>query len=256
VVPLLAVRDPGRFVDRPDAVVPRARRLVRRMAAALALGTDPECFERAGAAESVAGAVTFALGGAEAHVPAVNRALVLCADHELNASAFAARVVASTGADLYSCIQAALAALCGPRHGGAADRVEAIVQEIARPEDAERVVHERARRGGGVAGFGHPLYPEGDPRGRALVELAREAASDGPALEVCLALIEAMESSGRGTATIDVGLVALARALGLRPGAAVGLFALGRCAGWVAHVLEQYEAGYLLRPRARYLAEG
>lgn len=254
-VPLLAVRDPGRFVDRPDAVLPRARHLVRRMATALALD-DPAAFERAGAADSVAGAVTLALGGTPEHVAAVNRALVLCADHELNASAFAARVAASTGADLYSCIEAALAALCGPRHGGAADRVEALVRAIPRPEDAERVVHERARRGESVEGFGHPLYPEGDPRGRALVALAREQASGGPGLETCLALIEAMEGGGQGRATIDVGLVALARALGLRPGAAVGLFAIGRCVGWSAHVLEQYEAGYLLRPRARYLAEG
>jgi citrate synthase len=65
-----------------------------------------------------------------------------------------------------------------------------------------------------------------------------------------------MARGGRGGATIDVGLVALAAALGMRPGAALGIFAVARCAGWVAHALEQYEAGYLVRPRARYLERG
>jgi citrate synthase len=199
--------------------------------------------------------VATSLGGRvdERSVSALNRALVLGADHELNASTFAARVAASTGADIYACVAAALASLSGPRHGGASDRVEALVAEIGEPEAAERVVHERQRRGEAVEGFGHPLYPDGDPRGAALLELARSLTPATTPVRTCLALIDAMESGGAGGASIDVGLVALGLALELPRGAAVGLFAISRCVGWVAHVLEQYEAGYLVRPRARYL---
>jgi len=254
VTPLLATWDPGRFSVQAPAMAPRARILVRRLAAALALGRDKRSFREAFEGGSVARAVAVALGarGGDDAAAAVNRALVLCADHELNASAFAARVAASTGADLYACVGAALSALSGPRHGGAASRVEALVEEIGSPEHVDRVVNERARRGEPLEGFGHPLYPHGDPRGGILVELARELSPDALPVRTCLALVEAMERRGRGGATLDVGLVALSGALGLRPGSAVGIFAVGRCAGWVAHVMEQVEAGYLVRPRARY----
>lgn len=263
VVPLLASRDPGRFTTRSEAVLPRARSLIRRMAASLALCRPRDqvvdALRDSLAAESLAGSVLAACGvdPRPERVAAVNRAMVLGADHELNASTFAARVAASTGADIHACVSAALATLSGPRHGGAADRVEALLEEVSSPEEAIDVVYERQRRGERVEGFGHPLYPEGDPRGRALIELARGLAAESPPVVRCLALVDAMEESGQGEATIDVGLVALALALGLPRGAASGLFAVSRCVGWVAHALEQYEAGYLLRPRARYRqAEG
>lgn len=258
VVPLLACHDPGRFSERPEAVIPRARGLIRRMAAALVLGVEtPDPAERLSSAlarDSIADAIACALGaqGGERGVAAINRALVLGADHELNASTFSARVAASTGADVYGCLSAALASLSGPRHGGASDRVEALVAEIGSPEAAERVVHERQRRGESIEGFGHPLYPGGDPRGRALVEIARELDPGSGPVRTSLALIDAMEQGGGGGPSIDTGLVTLSLALGLPRGAAVGIFAVARSVGWVAHMLEQYEAGYLVRPRARY----
>ena len=126
------------------------------------------------------------------------------------------------------------------------------LEEVSSPDEAIDVVYERQRRGESIEGFGHPLYPEGDPRGRALLELARRLEPEAPPVVRCLALVDAMRESGQGEATIDVGLVALALSLGLPRGAASGLFAVSRCVGWVAHALEQYEAGYLLRPRARY----
>jgi citrate synthase len=257
VVPLLASWDPGRFATRPEAVLPRARSLIRRLAVALILGVGRQPLEGSFGGESVAEAVAESLGSKAGRdgVGAINRALVLCADHELNASAFAARVAASTGADVYACVGAAMAALSGPRHGGAASRVEALVSEIGHPGEAERVVNERASRGEPVEGFGHPLYPQGDPRGEMLVELARSLSPGLQSVQTCLALVDTMARGGRGGATLDVGLVALCSALGLRPGASAGVFAVGRCAGWVAHVLEQYDAGYLVRPRARYLAQ-
>jgi len=258
-VPLLATRDPGRYSERPEAVLPRARSLIRRMAAALVLGVEaPDPAERLSAAlatDSIAAAIACALGarGGEPGVAAINRALVLGADHELNASTFSARVAASTGADVYGCLAAALASLSGPRHGGASDRVEALVAEIGVPEAVERVVHDRQRRGEAIEGFGHPLYPDGDPRGAMLVQITRELDPGSGPVRTSLALIDTMEKGEGGGPSIDTGLVALTLALGLPRGSAVGLFAIARSVGWVAHMLEQYEAGYLVRPRARYL---
>ena len=144
LLPALAARDPARFDARPEAVLARARGLIRRLAAGLALGIEPERSARALEAGSVAGAVVRALGGrgGAAAVRAVDRALVISADHELNASTFAARVTASTRADVFACVSAALAALSGPWHGAVTDRVEALVAEAEQPERARRVVHE------------------------------------------------------------------------------------------------------------------
>lgn len=258
LIPVLAARDPGRFTELTESVVPRARRLIRRMAAGLALVREESrreaAVEAALAAPTVASAIAEALGASRGArgVAAIDEALVLGADHELNASTFAARVAASTGADVYGGVSAALACLAGPRHGGASDRVEALVAEIHEPAQAERVVYARQRRGEAIDGFRHPLYPDGDPRGAVLIELAREIAPDSRAVSIFLALVDAMEAAGGGHPNIDAGLVALALALELPRGSAVGIFAIARSAGWVAHMLEQYQAGYLVRPRARY----
>ena len=253
VVPLLAAHDPGRFTTAHSALLPRARVLMRRMAAALVPGMDAATVQRSFDAPDVAGAIAQALGAncGDEGVAALGRALVVCADHELNASAFAARVTASTGADLYACTAAAIATLSGPKHGGATDRIEALLGEVGEPERAEQVIHDRARRGDPVEGFGHPLYPKGDPRGHALLELGRSLAPEGRAVRIAEALVSAIHGTAGGI-TVDLGLVVLCHSLGLPRGAAAGVFALSRCAGWVAHILEQYEAGYLLRPRARY----
>jgi citrate synthase len=184
----------------------------------------------------------------------IDRALILCADHELTASTFAARVTASTGADLYACLGAALHALDGPRHGGASLRVQAVLHEMGRPERAVAVVRERLARGEGVPGFGHPLYPEGDPRAVALLALAAESELHTPELARLLALVGAMKREGHPAPNFDVGLVALCSALSLTEGAPSALFAVGRCAGYVAHILEQRAQGYILRPRARFVA--
>lgn len=258
LVPALAIRDPGRFTEVTDRVASRGRHLIRRMAAGLSLVREIDqrgpALDSALAAPSVASAIAQALGarGGEAAVAALDRALVLGADHELNASTFAARVAASTGADVYGGVAAALACLSGPRHGGASDRVEALLAEIREPEDAERVVFARQRRGEAIDGFRHPLYPDGDPRGAMLIEMARELDTEGHSVRTFLALVDAMERAGAGRPNIDAGLVGLSLALQLPTGAAAGLFAIARSAGWVAHMLEQYQAGYLVRPRARY----
>ena len=175
----------------------------------------------------------------------IEAALILSADHELNVSAFTARTVASADAGVEHVLLAALCALRGRRHGGLTDRVEALVRDAA--ADGPARAAERARTdGGALPGFGHPLYPEGDPRG---AELLRLATPEGPAVTGLVALAE--EQLGVRP-TLDLGLAALSRALALPPGAALGLFALGRSAGWVAHALEARRDDRLVRPRSRY----
>jgi citrate synthase len=254
-VPALAAADPGRFDLRPEASRARARDLVARMAACLGLGLEADGVEAAIAAASMALAVCRALGAraSAGAVGAVNRALVLSADHELNTSAFAARVAASAGADLYACVSAGLAAWSGPRHGAAADRIEALVAEARAPDRAAATVRERQRRGEAIPGFGHPLYPAGDPRAVPLLEAAAALAPRDRGVRTLLAVIQAVRDVGGHAPSIDTGVVAVALAIGAPPGSAAGIFAIGRTAGWVAHALEQQAQGTLLRPRARYV---
>jgi citrate synthase len=254
VVAMLAPHDPGRFDTAREAVLPRARSLVRWLAAALAFATDASRTEAALRAPSIASAVAVALGVRPdpTRLRLIDRLLVLMADHELNASTFAARVAASAQADPYACVLAGLAALSGPLHGGASDRVEALLAEVERPSDAARVVHERERRGERVPGFGHGYYKAGDPRARVLLASARSVGPRARGVRELEAVIAAMAEHGRPGPNVDTGAVAVRCALAMPRGAAAGLFAVGRCAGWIAHVLEQYESGQLLRPRARF----
>lgn len=221
----------------PQVEQDRARALIARMASLL------------GDARGTSIAETFArsVGLAARHATPVDAALVLVADHELNASSFAARVAAGAGCDLYACIGAALATASGTKHGGECDRVEAMM----RRDRGVRAIRERAARGEALSGFGHALYPDGDPRTPPLLALARaiDKKATTPFDDVARA---AREELGL-LPTVDFGLVALSTALGAPAGTAVGLFVLGRCAGWVAHVLEQRRADFLLRPRARYV---
>ncbi|MDY7226137.1 citrate synthase family protein [Hyalangium rubrum] len=254
VVPLLGVADAVRFAAPPEQERLRAQRLLRHLGAWVGAAHGAGRVTHALKEPTVAASLAQAWGVAAKRAPELlDRALVLCADHELNVSTFAARVTASSGADLYACVSAALAALSGPRHGGACDRIEALMQEVGRPERAATVVRERLRRGESVPGFGHTLYPDGDPRTPPLLEVAWAVRPEPVAVRVVRAVAEAMREAGHPPPTVDLGLVALASALGLPPGAATAVFAVGRAAGWVAHVLEQREQGHLLRPRARYV---
>ncbi len=257
VVAALAPRDEGRFDLRPESVLDRARRLIRTLAASLVwtrAGAGSRAVREALAATSVAESAAIALGVPPRGrvVAAIDRVLVLLADHELNVSTFAARVAASAHADPYAAVLAGLAALSGPRHGGASDRVEALVAEVEAAGNAARVVHERERRGELVPGFGHLFYPGGDPRAALVLETARSIGARSRTAAAAFALIDAMAAAGKPAPNVDTAIVALRANLGLPRGAGAGLFAVGRCAGWIAHALEQYAAGTLLRPRARY----
>ncbi|KVP41513.1 citrate/2-methylcitrate synthase [Burkholderia ubonensis] len=190
----------------------------------------------------------------------LRRALVLCADHELNPSTFAVRCIASTGSHLFGAIAGGLAALAGPRHGGETFRAGTLLDEAARAADPDRylafrLAHDERAAGGRAAlsGFGHPLYPAGDPRAQALLGALQAALPDRPALRAALALAARVDAATGQRPTIDFALAALERTLALPDGAAFTLFAAGRTAGWIAHALEQYADGKLIRPRARYV---
>lgn len=182
---------------------------------------------------------------------AIRIALVLCADHELNASAFVARCAASAGASPYDVVSAALATLKGHRHGGATERLAALFAEVGKPERSRAVVANRLRRGEYLPGLGHPLYPAGDPRAALLLKVA-EAAGNKQEWRLVRHLARAGTELLQAPPNLDFGLVAVARTYGLPDHAPLVLFALGRTIGWIGHAIEQYASGEMIRPRARY----
>lgn len=207
-------------------------------------------------AERVVGTVYALLAelGIEAS-PALHRVFAVLADHELNPSTFAARVAASTGAGLVQCLQAALAVFSGPRHGGACDRIDALLDEVQKPGRAHDVVAGRLQRGEEVPGFFSGIYRSTDPRSAALFELP---GCEKPGAATARAVVDAMASLGGSDApgpSVDLALVALARGLAWPKGAATAVFAAARMSGWIAHVFEQRESRDVLRPRARFKAK-
>lgn len=177
----------------------------------------------------------------------IRRVLVLLADHELNSSTFAARVAVSTGASLWSGALAGLATLGGPRHGLASPQVAALAEDIGTNSlVAEAWLRDWLGEGRELPGMGHRLYPDGDPRCLALL-----ASFEVPSQ--FLAYAAAARSISGDAPTIDFALAALSARFDLPPDAGMTLFALGRCVGWLAHMMEQIASGEQIRPRAQYI---
>jgi citrate synthase len=242
VLPLAAHRDRAQARDAATGW-----RIVRRLAMAATLRPMAA---RESMAVHLAHAWRIRQRGAIDPVTLVNAALVVCADHELNVSAFAVRVAASAGSSLHDAVLAGLCALRGDKHGGQTDLVERLIAEARTPSRLDATVARLLQRNERVPGFGHPLYPDGDPRARVLVDsivrggpASREAEWADAFARVGAARVEEFP-------TIDVALVLVRRALGLPPGAAFLLFAIGRSVGWIAHAMEQYASPQIIRPRA------
>ena len=262
LVPIVATLDPGRRADAKEEILRKARGLIRALAAhagpMVGQPTNPAIVGQ----PTIAGELARSFGCPEDPrvLRALDTVLVASAEHELNASTFAARVAASTGADPYAVISAGIAAISGPKHGRACDAVVALCRKVGAPERAHAALEAMALAGEPLLGFRHKLYPEGDPRTQPLLDAAREVSSvpglpgspARPSLETVLAVAEAMQELDLGAPTVDYGLVAVATALGLPEGAETALFAVGRAAGWIAHTLEQYAMDTVIRPRARY----
>lgn len=177
----------------------------------------------------------------------VRQALVLCADHELNASSFTARCIASTGASLRAAVIGGLCALSGSRHGGATARVDVFWRTLSGSANIRAEVRNLLSTGMGVPGFGHPLYPSGDIRASAILERILPVLPE--AAEIAKAVFDL---TGRRP-SLDFALVGLQRALKLPDGSAFAIFALGRSVGWIAQALEQRTVPTLIRPRAIYV---
>jgi citrate synthase len=188
-------------------------------------------------------------------VRAIERALIVIADHELNASTFAARIAASTGASRAASLVAGLCAFSGPRHGTSSVELEALAATIGGPRRARDYVRATLGVGHTIPGFAHALYPRGDVRSAPVVDdvrriLRHRRRRDAATL---LALCDAMRDAGTEHPRIDLAFVMLATALEAPRGTASWLFATGRAAGWLAHAREQASSGEVLRPRARYV---
>jgi citrate synthase len=245
-LPVAAADDVAAYDLRPLAVAQTGARILRLLAL-IAVGRDG----------SEADIAHILQEGWVADDPSaaqlLRTALILCADHELHVSAFTARCVASAGSTPYAVVMAGLAALQGVKHGVYIEQVEPFLREVGRRDRVRATIANRLRRGEQLPGFGHRLYPEGDPRAKALLELTAKAYPDSSTTALAHAVVvQALRMLGEHP-TIDFALVVLARVLHLPPGAALALFALGRTIGWIGHAIEQYQLDQLIRPRARYV---
>jgi citrate synthase len=185
---------------------------------------------------------------------ALDRVLVACAEHELNPSTFAARVVASTGADLYASVLAALCSLSGPIHGGACDRIERMFADLESGMRLDECLNGFSANHSLPPGFGHAIYPAGDPRAALLKRVAKAAArrKGRKLFETALRVEEAVWKRERLRPNLDFYLTVCTRMIGFARGMPAAIFAIGRTAGWIAHSLEQYADNRLIRPRMRY----
>ena len=255
--------DPGR-TDLDRAGVVRAARTIVSTAAAALAPDDGRRIPRLVLADptspplrrTLAGRVWAALAPGRARpefVGVMNAALVLLLDHELAASTFAARVAASTRADPYAVVAAGLGPLSGPLHGGASRAVRSVFDAAARSTGAA-AVDDALRNHGRLPGYGHRLYPNGDPRAVALLAALRTAAGDTRAMATVEAVLSAAGRRVPVAPNVDTALAAFGHVTGMPVDAGEAIFAIARPIGWIAHALEEYEAAPLrFRPRARYV---
>lgn len=178
-------------------------------------------------------------------------ALTVTADHELNVSTFSARCVASAQASPYACLSAALAALSGRRHGGQTLLVQQLFQHCQQATGIAAGLRSWLQQHQTLPGFGHPLYPQGDPRWQLCWQHLSQHWQDHPQLPLITALAEQGSAAAQAAPTLDFVLVSAAYLLPLKL-TALDLFALGRSIGWLAHIQEQYQQPGLIRPRAKH----
>jgi citrate synthase len=242
VLALATSADPGAFTRAPDGRAIVGGRIMRLLVATM-LNTRPS-------PEPLHVQIAKVWAPDNKHAPdLIRRALVLLADHELNASTFTVRCAASTGLNLYDSVIAGLVALKGPRHGGAGVLASRLVKTLV-DNDVEPVIRERVALGERFAGFGHGVYKHGDPRAISLLDaLTRAGAARKFTKEVPARIAEATGE----LVNIDYALAVLAHSLRLAAGSELTLFAMARAVGWIAHASEQLQSGRLIRPRARYV---
>jgi citrate synthase len=262
----LAGTDPLRHDLRPEAVLATARRLLPTLVDCLpALRDSAHEAKRAGGRAGGGGRSATTRGFAaglwdrlstrpptQREIRLVDSALVILADHELAASTFAVRIAAALRADPYGVIGTGLGVLGGALHGAVSVAAEALLEEIAIEKNVSKVIERHVRRGEKLPGIGHPIYPDGDPRARALLRLLGDFGGDPKCRRNVDALLAAAETRAFPPPNVDLGIAAVTHVLGFARGSGELLFAFARMAGWIAHALEEYERPSRIRPRAVY----
>ncbi len=261
---LLAHWDPDRDDNSHDANLRKAERLLAQLPVVMAArhrlkqGKEPVPPESGRSLAANTLWMLFRADPSPGHVRAMDVTLILYAEHEYNASTFAARVIVSTLSDLHSAITGAIGALKGPLHGGANERVVDVLKEVGKKENAEKWVRAALARKEKIMGFGHRVYKDGDPRAVYLKSLCTDlaAATGNEDLEKIADVIErVVREEKKLPPNLDWPAGRLYHYLGLPMDLFTPLFVVSRVSGWSAHVIEQLDDNRLIRPRARYIGQ-
>jgi citrate synthase len=254
--------DPDGWDDSPEAEYRKAMRLIAETPTLIAtyhrVRTDQEVVPPHPSLSHAANFLWMLHGDEPSDEDArvLDTTFVLYGDHTMNASTFAARVVASTLSDMFSAITAAIGALKGPLHGGANEESQKMAEEVGKPENADAYVRERLAAGKKVMGFGHAVYKTMDPRARVLKQLCEDLAErrNQPQWYQIFSSLEQATFEQKGLyPNVDLYAAGVYHMLGIPTDLMTPLFALARMAGWTAHVREQYADNRIIRPGSEYV---